>query len=138
MRKIEKEIKVTRYVAFDGTEFETETACLNYEGSAFGLLIQQLENCIINTSVLPDGRKCYCLVPKTRHDIFVIGQILKMAGKYTPCPDVYEHLSLLTVRLNCNTVEEADVSNLEDYIKEVSDGAFAVVSAIKMSAKVKQ
>lgn len=138
MRKIEKEITVTLYEAFDGTEFKTDTACLNYEGSAFGMLLQQLENCILSASVLPDGRKCYCLVPKTRHDIFVIEQIYKMAGKDAPCPNVCEHLSLLTVRLNCNTVEDVDVSNLENYIKEVSDGAFAVVSAIKKSAKVKQ
>lgn len=138
MEIIKKEITVTRFVAFDGTEFKIEAECKHYEGSAFGQLIQQLMDCIINTSVLPDGRKCYCLVPKTRHDIFVIGQILKMAGNNEPCADIYDHLSLLTVKLNCNTVEEADVSNLENYIRDISNGQYLVVSNIKKAEPVKK
>lgn len=130
MQKIEKDIKVIRYMAFDGTEFETEAECQHYEGSAFGELMVQLKNCL-GSYVDRYGRRCIALVPNTRHDIFVLEQILKMAGNNEPCADVYGHLTLLTVTLNCNTVVDADVTNLEDYIKGMSDGQYIVVSTIK-------
>ena len=136
MQKIEKDIKVTRYVAFDGTEFETEAECRHYEGSAFGELLQQLKDCTLGAYFSPEGHKCYCLLPKTRHDIFVLGQILKMAGNEKPCAEVYDHLTLLTVHIECNTVTFADVTNLEDYIADISNGQFAVVSTIKPAEKV--
>lgn len=136
MQKIEKEIKVTRYVAFDGTEFETEAKCQNYEGSAFGKLMQELEGCTLDHYLSDLGYQCFTLVPKTRHDIFVLGQILKMGGNEEPCADVYDHLTLLTVQLHCNMVIQAVVTNLEDYIKDISNGQFCVVSTIKPEEKV--
>lgn len=131
MQKIEKDIKVTRYVAIDGTEFETEAECLHYEGSAFGQLIEQLKDCIRHHCSRECGWQYYHLVPKTRHDIFVIGQILKMAGNDEPCAEIYDHLSLLAVKLQCNVVVAAEVANLEDYIAEVTNGEYALVSTIK-------
>lgn len=131
MQKIEKEIKVTRYVAFDGTEFKTDAECRNYEGSAFGKLMQELEGCTIDHYRSDSGHQCYTLVPRTRHDIFVLGQILKMGGNDEPCAGMCDHLTLLTVRLHCNTVTRAEVTNLEDYIKDISNGQFCVVSTIK-------
>lgn len=135
MEKIEKEIKVTRYAAFDGTEFETEAECQNYEGSAFGLLVQQLEKCTLKHFVTGPGQHGYCLVPRTRHDVFVLGQILKMAGNEEPCADLCDHLTLLNVSLECNTVASAEAANLEEYILKVSNGQYAVVSNIKDADK---
>ena len=131
MDKIEKEIKVTRYVAFDGTEFETEAECRHYEGSAFALLLQQLKSCCFGGYFSPEGHRCYCLLPKTRHDVFVLSQILALADKKKSCADVYEKLTLLTVHFECNTVAYAEVTNLEDYIADISNGQFCIVSTIK-------
>lgn len=131
MQKIEEEITVTRYVAFDGTKFNTETECQHYEGSAFGQLIEQLKNCTLSHYIGDDGQHHYTLVPHTRHDIFVIGQILQMAGKDTACADCYGHLTQLDVTLTCNTVADVHLINLEDYISERSNGQYAVVSTIK-------
>ncbi len=138
MKKIEKEITVTRFEAFDGTEFETEQECLNYEGSAFGKKIQELEGCTLGHYIADDGRKCWFLVPHTRHDIFVLGQILKMAGNDDSCADIYGHLTLLSVSLDCNTVATATVENLEDFIRELSNGQYEVVSSVKPSEKTKK
>lgn len=137
MKKIEKEIKVTRYVAFDGTEFETEAECQHYEGSAFGQLIEQLNNCILSHQHTPDGNHTYFLVPKTRHDIFVLQQILKMAGIDNPCGEVHDRLTIMSVRLQCNTVESADVADFEAYVNTVTNGQYAVVSTIKEERKAK-
>lgn len=131
MEKIEKEIKVTRYVAFDGTEFETEQECRNYEGSAFASLMQQLENCTLGHSVSQGGEHSYWLLPNTRHDVFVIDQVERMAGGQGSNGDAYGHLTLMTVRLACNTVEEVTVLNVEDYVSGITGGRFAVVSTEK-------
>lgn len=128
MQKIEKEITVTRYVAMDGTEFNTEAECLHYEGSAFGQLVEQLKDCTLSHQHTPDGNHTYFLVPKTRHDIFVLQQIMKMAGIDNPCGEVYDRLTILNVRLQCNTVESADVANFEDYVKHVTDGQYSLMS----------
>ena len=135
MQKIEKEIKVTRYVAFDGTEFETEQECLNNEGSAFGVLMQQLDKCMLGHYLSTDRKQCYCLFPKTRHDIFVLGQIMRLAGNEESCAGVYEHLTLLSVRLKCNTVVSVEITDLEDYIRNISDGQFAVACTVKPEEK---
>ena len=137
METIKKEITVTRYVAFDGTEFETEAECLHFEGSSFGELMKQLETCTLSHCVLPDGSHNYFLVPKTRHDIYVLSQVLKMGGIDNPCSELYEHLTLLNVRMSCNTVVKVDAANFEDYVKEVSNGQFCVVSTIKDKKQVK-
>lgn len=131
MQKIKKEIEVIRYMAFDGTEFETEAECQHYESSAFGVLLQQLEKCRLGHYIGGDGSQCYFLVPRTRHDIFVLSQILIIAGNDKPCAELCDHLTLLTVHLQCNTVVKADVTNLEEYIMDMSDGQYIVVSTIK-------
>lgn len=131
MQKIEKEIKVTLFVAFDGTEFETEAECQHYEGSAFGQLLQQLKECRLGHYLGSDGSECYFLVPHTRHDIFVLGQILKMGGNDKPCAQLCDHLTLLSVHLQCNTVVKAEVTNLEEYIMDMSNGQYIVVGTNK-------
>ena len=108
--------------------------CRHYEGSAFGELVQQLKGCTLG-SIVARKKRTIVLVPKTRHDIFVLGQILKMAGSDEPCADVYGRLTQLDVTLNCNTVAEAHVTNLEDYIQVLSNGQFAVVSTIEDAEK---
>lgn len=135
MYKIEKEIKVTRYVAIDGTEFDTEAECQHYEGSAFGQLMQEIKGCILSHYIGNDGRHHYTLVPHTRHDIYVLSQILMMVNDQSHCSECCDHLTQLDVTLNCNIVEEAHVTNLEDYILERSKGQYAVVSPVKSGAK---
>lgn len=136
MKKIEKKITVTRYVAYDGTEFETEQECLNYEGSAFGVLIQQLMDCMLSISENA-GFVNYHLFPHKRHEIFVIEQILGMAGNHEPCGNLCDHLTLLRVKLRCNTVVSAMAMNIEDDIRDLSNGQFAVVSTEKAKASKK-
>lgn len=129
MEKIEKEITVTRYVAFDGTEFITEAECLNYEGSTFGRLLHELGESMLYTTTKDRNCKILTVYPRSRHDIYVLSQIFKLADMDNPCGELYGHLVLLQVRLQCNTVLSVEGCNLEDYIKEMSNGMFAVVSA---------
>ena len=51
MERITKERKTTYsvYVACDGTEFDTEKACVEYENSAQGVLFARYKSCVINT-----------------------------------------------------------------------------------------
>lgn len=51
MERITKERKTTYsvYVACDGTEFETEKACIDYEKSVQGVLFARYKSCVINT-----------------------------------------------------------------------------------------
>lgn len=135
MYKIEKEIKVTRFVAFDGTEFETEAECQHYEGSAFGELMVQLSNSTLSHYIGTDGQHHYILVPRTRHDIYVLGQILQMAGEDTACASCYGHLTQLDVTLGCNTVAAVHLTDIEEYIRERSNGQYTVVSTIKPEEK---
>lgn len=134
MKKIEKELTVTRYVAFDGTEFETEQECQNYEGSAFGLLMQQLDAAI----VFEDGShgfKSYFLVPHTRHDIFILGQILQMTGKNTACGDAVDHPITLSVWIECNVVTDAYITKIDEAVEKISGGAYTVVSNMPIKEK---
>lgn len=51
MERVNKERKSTYvvYVACDGTEFETEKECIDYEKSARGVLFARYKSCVINT-----------------------------------------------------------------------------------------
>ena len=142
MKKVEKEIKVTRYVAFDGTEFETEAECANYEGSAFGKLMTELPVISVHTSnkrlfeedkfVEKGFTKCYALVPRTRHDIFTLNQVLSMGGSddTAKSEDCY-NLVVLQVSLCCNMVVAAKLQRPYEWVKEISNGQFEVISNIK-------
>lgn len=143
MKKIEKEITVTRYMAFDGTEFDTETGCQNFEGSAFGALMQQLESRIVKKSnelsMVGTGSPCtacYAIVPRTRHDIFVLNQILQMVdgeqrAESTDC----DMPVLLCVHLRCNTVMAAYLIRPQEIVQNAGNGEFTVVSTIKETKK---
>jgi hypothetical protein len=121
-------------VAYDGIEFETEAECQHYKGSAFGVFIQQLMECTLTISA-DGGFINYHLYPKKRHDIFVLEQILKIVNNHEPCGNMCDHLTLLWVKLRCNTVVSAMVMNIEDDIRDLSNGQFAVVSTIKSAMK---
>lgn len=51
MERMTKERKTTYtvYVACDGTEFETEKACADYENSAKGVLFARYKSCVTDT-----------------------------------------------------------------------------------------
>lgn len=51
MERVTKERKSTYvvYVACDGTEFESEKACTDYENSAKGVLFARYKSCVIDT-----------------------------------------------------------------------------------------
>ena len=51
------------------------------------------------------------------------------------CADLYGHLTLLSVSLTCNTVAGATVENLEDFIRDMSNGQFVVVSNVEAKKK---
>jgi hypothetical protein len=136
MKQIKKQIEVTRYVSFDGREFETEQECLNYEGSCFGILMKQLENAIpVKCDNCPDGFLAYFLVPKTRHEIFILDQIMRLVGKDGNLGDVYEHPIVLCVSLKCNVVEFASVTKLDERIEEITGSMFKVVANVIKNEK---
>ncbi|MBP5723607.1 MAG: hypothetical protein J6X18_08565 [Bacteroidales bacterium] len=147
MKKIEKEIKVTRYVAFDGTEFETEHECMNYEGSEFATQLKYIENEILGTETICRSainghyyNRWYWIVMRNRTDVRVINTILNMPDEE---PEVVANggdegkLLLLAVSLSCNTVGDAALFRIDDIIKEKTNGAFTVVSTIKPEERKK-
>lgn len=141
MKKIEKEIKVTRYVAFDGTEFETEHECANYEGSDFASLTKKIEKEIVNLEkrydCAPNGHyynRWYWIWQKNRTDVQVMNQILSMTGveqEVVATGTDENKLILLAVELDCNIVMDAALFKIDDIIKEKTHGKFTVVSTIK-------
>ncbi|MBP5724393.1 MAG: hypothetical protein J6X18_12585 [Bacteroidales bacterium] len=140
MKEIQKEIKVTRYVAFDGTEFENDYECRNYENSQFGSLLKQIENEILFANndgyyCDPDGNtfnRYYGVVQKNRTDVRVLNNILEMAGEEPTANGGSEgKLLLLCVNLCCNDVCSAKLYNVDDFVRRISGGKFGAVSLIK-------
>lgn len=134
MKKIEKKTTVTVYVAFDGTEFNTDRECQAYEGSAFGQLVKQLDTAILHEDN-SCGFKSYFLVPRTRHDVFILEQILQMTGKSSGCSDAIDHPSILSVWLECNVVTDAYLTRVDKAVEEISGGAYTVVSNMPIKEK---
>lgn len=141
MKIIEKKTTVTKYVAFDGTEFDCPNECKNYEGSQFGILMASLENATIKKmnklgSDTMDYwyNAYYVIVPRTRHDIFVLDQILNIAGvtetEHITGNDCYQVI-ILAVSLCCNVLGNAHVIRPNELIKDWTNGQFEVISNIK-------
>lgn len=143
MKKIEKEIKVVRYVAFDGTEFETERECEKYEGCEFCDLLKHIENDIIFTSnapyFSPDGlvyNKWYGIIQRNRTDVRVLNDILSMAGEEPQANGNDEwKLLLLGVNLECNTVAGARLFKIDDFVRKISGNKFTTLCMIKEETK---
>lgn len=148
MKKIEKEIKVTKYVSFDGIEFESEQICHAYESSKLGELLKEIDGIIIkrvnsldifvNKSMAIYGscepyNQYYVVVPKTRHDVFILNQILEISGnreEQVRGNDCF-NMIILAVDVCCNSVCSACIIRLSDIVKDLTDGRFMVVSDIK-------
>lgn len=154
MKKIEKEVKVTKYVSFDGIEFDNDIECRNYEGSKFGELLKEIEGSIIKrvnalnvfSNLNPNEPYCQCfepynqyyiIVPRTRHDIFVLKQILEIAGneKEQVTGDDCFNMIILGVNVFCNTVCASHIIRFADIVNNITNGQFAVISNIKDVAK---
>ena len=147
MEKIEVETKETRYVAFDGTQFNTEAACLAYEGSLFGSQMMRIQKSIIHTSTMLNlvcateryyyepFTNYYTIVPKTRTDINVINQILASCtdndGDIRVNAGDCDKMIILGVTLGCNTVMHAGIIRVDDWVKKMSEGKFTAVSTSK-------
>jgi hypothetical protein len=153
MKKIEKEMKVTKFVSFDGIEFDTDYECHNYESSKFGELLKEIEGCIVkrvnslgifaNTSDEPFYQLCepysqyYVMVPRTRHDVSVLNRILDIAGntKETVTGDDCFNMIILAANICCNTLGTSHIIRLADIVKDLTNGQFEVISNIKDTAK---
>lgn len=153
MKKIEKEVKVTKFVSFDGIEFDTDFECRNYEGSKFGELLKEIENSIIkrvNTLGIfscvtnePFYNFCepynqyYVIVPRTRHDIFVLNQILEISGneKEQVTGNDSFNMIILAAYVSCNTLDFSHIIRLSDIVKDLTNGQFEVISNIKEVTK---
>lgn len=143
MGKKEKDVKVTVYVAFDGTEFNTETECLEYEGSAVGVLLERIKNSILkkvdDLGFLPKDsgytgfNQYYMIMPKTRTDVFVLNQILSMVpdNEETVVADDCYNLIGLALDLRCNVVVNAHVIKFNEIVKALTNKRFNVISFIK-------
>lgn len=141
MKEIPVKTTLIKYEAFDGTRFNTKEECFAYEGSQFGLLMQQLEKSIIKkTDTLGINDKLnyfepfntyYVIVPKTRHDIFVLGQILEAAGvtdKEQITGDDYEQPIILCANLYCNAIINVHIIHMNDLVKDLTNCQFELIS----------
>ena len=147
MKKIEIEETVTKFEAFDGKVFNTEAECQLYEGSNFGVLLEQIKDCIIkrenHSGMLSSDyyfepySAYYYLVPKTRHDINVLNKILEIAGnnKEVASGSDCNELLILCVNQGCNALSNAHIVHVDEWIKTMTRGQFTVVSTIKDTAK---
>lgn len=153
MKKIEKEVKVTKFVSFDGIEFDTDFECRSYEGSKFGELLKEIENRIIKREnvlgifsgvtnepfyqVYEPYNQYYVIVPRTRHDIFVLNQILEISGneKEQVTGNDSFNMIILAVNVSCNTIGASHIIRLSDIVKDLTNGQFEVISNIKEVAK---
>lgn len=145
MKKFEKEIKVTRFVAFDDSEFETEEECISYEKSRFAALMQLLWERVVSYGNVPSSTpygtrydKYYAIVQRSRNDVFNLNQILSLAGSEDMASGTDENkLIVLCVRLECNAIVDACLVRTEELIKNLSRGQFGVVSMIKPDERKK-
>ena len=153
MKKIEKDVKVTKFVSFDGIEFDTDFECRNYEGSKFGELLKEIEGSIIkrvNTLGIfssatnePFYQLCepynqyYVIIPRTRHDVFVLNQILEISGneKEQATGNDCFNMIILAVNVFCNTIGASHIIRLSDIVKDLTNGRFEVISYIKDAEK---
>lgn len=143
MEKVEREVKVTKYIAFDGTEFDNELQCSNYEFSEVGKLLSEL-NCFGYVTddddvLISFGAKYYILMPRTRHDIFVLGRILEICGmeNNVTADLLYKPIMLKVNMNNIGIGRRAEITQLDKWMTSISGGKFTVVSLIK-DEKVKQ
>lgn len=148
MEKIEKEIKKTYYVSFDGTEFETEVECMAYESTEIGVMLAELQPCVVALSITDASmmdyfgqKKHYMLFPRTRHDIFTIERILKASGSEDKCSseDLYKPF-MLSVGYTAwsGIVKDVAYTDLDKWMRKISNNKFSVVSLIKESNTEKE
>lgn len=144
MKEIPVKTTLIKYEAFDGTRFDTKEECFAYEGSQFGLLMQQLEKSIIkktDTLNIRNKSNCfepfnayYVIVPKTRHDIFVLGQILEAAG-VTDREEITggdcDQPIILCVNLFCNVIVDIHIIRINDLVKDLTNCQFEVISKME-------
>lgn len=148
MKEVPVKTTLIKYEAFDGTRFETKDACAAYEGSQFGLLMQQLEKSIVKKmthigiteqqNYFEPFNTYYVIVPRTRHDIFVLGQILEIAGvtdKEQITGGDCDQPIVLCVNLYCNVVVNLHVIRIGDLVRDWTNSQFDVISNIKDIAK---
>ena len=145
--------KVEQFVSFDGIEFDTASKCQKYEGSKFAGLIKELNSSIIKRvkaldifTVLSDipyiynepFNQYYILVPRTRHDVFVLNQILKLAGnnkEQVTANDCFTML-ILAVNVYSDNLGVSHIIRLGDIVKNLSNNDFEVISNIKNNEKL--
>lgn len=148
MKEIPVKTTLIKYEAFDGTRFDTKDECSAYERSQFGLLMQQLETSIVKKmthigiteqqNFFEPFNAYYVIVPRTRHDIFVLGQILELAGvtdKEQITGGDCDQPIILCVNLYCNVVVNLHVIRIGELVSDWTNGRFDVVSNIKDEAK---
>lgn len=137
MKEIPIKTTVIKYEASDGTRFDTEYECKNYESSLFGMLMEKLNSAVIakfdDLHLFGDFysgepfNKFYVVVPHTRTDVFNINQILNMcehSERQSVNPD---RLQILCVQLECNEVVNAELIQVDEWINMISSGMFGLV-----------
>lgn len=137
MKEIPVKTTVTKYEAFDGTRFDTESECKFYESSQVGMLIEQLKSAIINKfddlmlfSDMESGEqfnKFYTVLPRTRHDVFVLGQIMKAANDDYDTPIPCDVPLVLCLDIECNLIMNAAIINIEEWVSTMTGCMFNVV-----------
>lgn len=147
------DVKVTKFVSFDGIEFDTDYECRRYEGSKFGELLKEIEGSIIkrvNTlgifssatnesfyQLCEPYNQYYVIVPRTRHDVFVLNQILEISGNEKEQVTGNDCFSMIILAVNvfCNTLGISHIIRLSDIVKDLTNGQFEVISFIKDAEK---
>lgn len=136
MEKTEKEFKKTVYVAFDGTEFENERECVQYEKSEVSALLSGLPCVGYGTDdfVLNTDHKHYLFIPRTRHDIFTVNRVLEICGSEDRITSGEMYMPMM---LNVLVIDRfgmaASLTHLDKWMRGLSGGKFAIVSLVKES-----
>lgn len=140
IKKVEVTTFIEKYVAVDGTEFNSKDQCIKYEESAFGVMMARLHKFALKDSTEYEvfaGAGCedngvVVVAPKTDDEVKTIQQVLCMevqAGdkwkeKYIEMVEVGKVLALVFSSSN-----DAWVVDLGEMIREATAGKYKLTEA---------
>ena len=145
MEKIEKEIKVTRYVSNDGEEFDNEYECARHEASELGELMFKLQpriiarpDIVISDNIRPStfepDYKWYIVTPMTRTDWSIIHRIEEL-GRCEHVEPGDSKIVFLGIGSRFNETLAVKSFDADAWMRDISDGKLSIVSLVKVVGK---
>lgn len=143
MEMIEKKVTVTKWISEDGVEFDNELECARHENSELGELMAKLRRRIIAQfdgvgvtcfdDSFPNGYTWYIVLPLTRTDWSLIGQIENLGNCKHVEPGDFR-IVFLGIKSSCNTILNVKSFDADTWMRNLSNGKLSVVSLIKGGA----